>query len=90
MVGAGAVFGSITGGLVAVIVLLSFGYNLREERLKGEINFQQGKKIIKAFTIHALPICVSSMLLVLLQLADSLNLFSLLVNSGVQGMKQKS
>ena len=85
VVGAGAVFGSITGGLISVIILLFFWLRSREERLKGEINLQQGKKIIKAFTIHALPICISSMLLVLLQLADSLNLFSLLVNSRCTG-----
>jgi O-antigen/teichoic acid export membrane protein len=90
MVGAGAVFGSITGGLVAVIVLLFFWLRSREERLSGEINLQQGKKIIKAFTIHALPICISSMLLVLLQLADSLNLFSLLVQSSVQENEAKA
>ena len=90
MVGAGAVFGSITGGLVAVIVLLFFWLRLRGKSVTCEINLQEGKRILKAFSIQALPICISSMLLVLLQLADSLNLFSLLVNSGIQVNEAKS
>ncbi len=90
-VGAGAVFGSITGGLTSVIILLFYWFRLhKKEPLTGKLHFQQSRKILKLFMTYALPICLSSMLLVLIQLADSLNLYSLLVNSGVTSDSAKA
>lgn len=84
MVGEGAVFGSITGGLTAAVILIFFWLPFRrKEHLVGSIHLQQGQKILKAFITQALPVCISSMLLVLIQLADSLNLYSLLMSDGL-------
>ncbi|WP_428910338.1 putative polysaccharide biosynthesis protein [Niallia sp. Krafla_26] len=83
-VGAGAVFGSITGGITSVIILFTFAYKLRRKvPLVGRIQFQQTRNILKRLITQGLPICISSMLLVLIQLADSLNLYSLLIDSGI-------
>lgn len=90
-VGAGAVLGSITGGLTSIIILLFFWLRLQKKQpLHGKLQFQQGRKIIKLLTTYALPICISSTLLVLIQLADSLNLYLLLVNSGVPSDSAKA
>ncbi len=82
-VGAGAMFGSIVGGLVAVSVLL-FYYKKRQKYLpvffqKTSIpTWSEAKGIIKILCIQGFAISVSSMLLLFIQLADSLNLYSLL------------
>ena len=84
MVGSGAVFGSITGGIISALILGYFWVKIRRsEPIQGSIDFRQSGKIIKAFILQGFPICVSSMLLIFIQLADSLNLYSLLVDSGI-------
>lgn len=89
-VGSGAVIGSITGGLTAALILLFFW--LRTKR-RGAIQkaalSQQSGRIVKTFILYALPICISSMLLILLQLADSLNLYTLLVDTGIESEQAK-
>ncbi|WP_071393064.1 putative polysaccharide biosynthesis protein [Bacillus tuaregi] len=89
-VGSGAVIGSITGGLTAALILILFWLRIRNrEGLHKSGIFQQSGRIIKAFILYALPICISSMLLILLQLADSLNLYSLLVEAGTGSQQAK-
>ena len=84
MVGSGAIFGSVTGGIISALILGFFWVKIRRtESLQGSIHFRQSGKIIKAFILQGFPICVSSMLLIFIQLADSLNLYSLLVDSGI-------
>ncbi|WP_338471280.1 polysaccharide biosynthesis protein [Niallia sp. XMNu-256] len=83
-VGAGAVFGSITGMIASFSILLFYWLRLQKRKpIIGKIQFKQTRNIFKLFLTQALPICISSMLLVLIQLADSLNLYSLLVSSGI-------
>lgn len=83
-VGSGAIFGSVTGGIISALILGVFWAKIRRtELLQGSIHFRQSGKIIKAFILQGFPICVSSMLLIFIQLADSLNLYSLLVDSGI-------
>lgn len=83
-VGAGAMFGSIVGGLVAVSVLL-FYLKKRQKYLpvffqKASIpSWSEAKGLIKLLCIQGFAISVSSMLLLFIQLADSLNLYSLLL-----------
>jgi len=90
-VGSGAVIGSITGGITAALILFIFWLRIRKNQpLHPNADvFSQSGRIIKAFTLNALPICISSMLLILLQLADSLNLFSLLVDAGTASQQAK-
>jgi len=84
IVGGGAVFGSVTGGLAAAFILVFFWLRIRRGKtLLGTIHIRQSGRIIKTFIFQGLPICISSMLLIFIQLADSLNLYSLLVDTGV-------
>ena len=84
VVGSGAVFGSVTGGIVSVLILVFFWFRIRRnEPLQGSIHFRQSGKIIKTFIVQGFPICMSSMLLIFMQLADSLNLYSLLTETGI-------
>lgn len=89
-VGKGAVFGSVTGGLVAMIILLVFWLQRRAGILpQGTYVKGKTKAILSVFIIEGLTICVSSMLLILIQLADALNLYSLLLQSGVGAEEAK-
>lgn len=84
-VGAGAMFSSIIGGLVAVLVLLYF-YKKRAKYLpvffqkESFPSWSEARQMGKALIIQGFAISVSSMLLLFIQLADSLNLYSLLLN----------
>lgn len=83
-VGLGAVFGSITGGLTAVVILLIFWLRKQnKELLSGKLELRNSGRFIKPLILQAFPICISSMLLIFIQLADSLNLFALLVETGM-------
>ncbi len=92
VVGRGAVFGSVTGGLVSVIILLLFWLRRRTVKESGPHRaYGKGKikAILTVLTVEGFTICVSSMLLIFIQLADSLNLYSLLVQSGIGGEEAK-
>jgi PST family polysaccharide transporter len=83
-VGVGAVFGSITGGVTSAIILFYFWLKKQSNlTLSGRFELRNSARIIKTLLVQALPICISSMLLIFIQLADSLNLYALLVQSGI-------
>jgi O-antigen/teichoic acid export membrane protein len=91
MAGAGALFGSITGGLVCIVILVTFLWRdkisvSRPTMLAMGTNH---KEIWSRLLKHGTAICVSGMLLVLLQLIDALNVYSLLVQSGVSEFQAK-
>lgn len=95
-VGAGAMSGSITGGLISVLLLIMFlsrkrqsDHPIRFSVIMQVIKSSETKPIMKALFIQGLAMCVSGMLLLLLQLADSFNLYSLLVGSGMSEMEAK-
>lgn len=92
VVGKGAVFGSVTGGLISVIILLLFWLR-RGIRLTAAAprTYEKGKnrEILTVLTVEGFTICISSMLLIFIQLADSLNLYALLVQSGIGGEEAK-
>lgn len=95
VVGAGAAFGSVTGAVVAAIILITFIW-VRRKRLQkpyfeaGELfQLKDTKVIIKTLFIEGFAICISSMLLLFMQLADALNLYSLLITSGINGEDAK-
>ncbi|OCA80680.1 polysaccharide biosynthesis protein [Bacillus sp. FJAT-27225] len=86
-VGAGAMFGSVTGGIFSLIILLLF-LNRRTSRRTSrrelfKLRLSEFKRIGALLGLQGLAICISSLLLVFIQLGDALNLYSLLVRSGI-------
>lgn len=83
--GNGALFGSITGGLGGLLVLL-FIVTARRERLFSRKSLRLSPDYLHIWLrllMNGTAICVSAMLLVLLQFVDSLNVYSLLASSGM-------
>lgn len=93
-VGAGAVFGSVTGGIVGACILVTFIWvrkDYKKFQLQGlQIVSKETGKILRILLIQGFAVCVSSMLLLLIQLADSLNLYSLLISTGLKGEDAKA
>lgn len=91
MVGGGATFGSITGGLTAMIILLTFYWKRRGTWTVSYASWQKGTclKLAKVLMIQGFAVCISGMLLVFMQLADSLNLYSMLISAGVNAHEAK-
>ncbi|MFL6554697.1 MAG: oligosaccharide flippase family protein [Bacillus sp. (in: firmicutes)] len=96
LVGGGAMFGSITGSIVSCLILFMFLWIRKEWKViapklgmyqsyRGEAN-----RIFKALIYQGLTICISGMLMIFIQLADSLNLYSLLVSNGFEKDAAKS
>ncbi len=84
--GNGALFGSITGGLGGVLFLL-FYLGKRKEKLFSIKEFTLPDNYLQIWSRllkNGTAICVSAMLLVLLQFVDSLNVYSLLTSSGME------
>jgi O-antigen/teichoic acid export membrane protein len=96
IVGSGAMFGSITGSMIAGLILFTFLWIRKEWKLiapkKGMLlkHLPEVKQMVKALTYQGLTICLSGMLLIFMQLADSLNLYSLLTASGIDKEFAKS
>lgn len=90
LVGSGAMFGSIIGSMAAAIILFTFLWIRKEWGIvaprKGMLNgyLSETRHIFKALSLHGLTICISGMLMIFIQLADALNLYSLLMESGFE------
>ncbi|WP_097677890.1 putative polysaccharide biosynthesis protein [Bacillus massilinigeriensis] len=95
VVGGGAFFGSIAGSLVAMLVLLTIWVykegksDIHDWQILKNIKFKEIKFIGKVLMIEGLAVSISSLLLILLQLADSLNLYSLLIQLGIDREEAK-
>ncbi|WJV30488.1 polysaccharide biosynthesis protein [Rossellomorea sp. AcN35-11] len=92
MAGNGALFGSITGGLGSVLVLLFF-VMARKENLISRKSLTLPPDYLSIWVRllkNGTAICVSAMLLVLLQFVDSLNVYSLLISSGMEAEQGKT
>ena len=90
--GNGALFGSITGGLGGLLVLLTF-LTARKEKLFSRKYFSLPDGYVQIWSRllkNGTAICVSAMLLVLLQFVDSLNVYSLLLSSGMEAESAKT
>ncbi len=89
LVGSGAMFGSITGSIISGIILFMFLWIRKEWNVIMPIPgmFQSYRTevgvICKALLFQGLMICISGMLMIFIQLADALNLYSLLVSNGM-------
>ncbi|MDZ5474324.1 polysaccharide biosynthesis protein [Bacillus sp. 31A1R] len=93
-IGAGAVFGSVMGGLCAFIILILIFSRRKKSRLNvhrliKSLKITKSAKIVKVLLVQGFAICISSMLLIFMQLADSLNLYSLLILTGINGEDAK-
>ncbi|WP_043931789.1 putative polysaccharide biosynthesis protein [Bacillus sp. EB01] len=94
LVGAGAMFGSITGGIIALIILLLLLKNRRTSRRESGkeffmLRFSEFKQIAHLLGLQGMAICISSLLMVFIQLGDALNLYALLVKNGVEPERAK-
>jgi O-antigen/teichoic acid export membrane protein len=90
LVGGGAMFGSITGIMISAAILFTF-LSIRKEwgiiapRI-GMLNgyYREVSVIFKMLVFQGLTICISGMLMIFIQLADALNLYSLLTGMGYE------
>lgn len=90
MVGSGAALGSVTGGIAAMLILIiSYWIWGRTSLGIGKIDFKESGKIAKALFIQGFAVCISSLVLIFMQLADSLNLYSILVSTGLSSESAK-
>lgn len=96
LVGAGAMFGSITGSMISAVILFTF-LSIRKEWKQLTFNKENLPRFImesgwvfKALMIQGLAICLSGMLMIFIQMADAMNLYSLLVSNGLGKEAAKS
>ncbi|MGJ7913664.1 putative polysaccharide biosynthesis protein [Neobacillus sp. LXY-1] len=88
-VGGGAMFGSITGSMTAGVILFMFLRFRKDWEIigpkKGLVRqyYGESKEIVKALTFQGLTICLSGMLMIFIQMADSLNLYAQLTANGL-------
>ncbi|MGD6850253.1 polysaccharide biosynthesis protein [Rossellomorea aquimaris] len=90
--GNGALFGSITGGVGGLLVLLLI-VTARREKLFSLKSLRLSPDYLHIWSrllMNGTAICVSAMLLVLLQFVDSLNVYSLLTSSGMEAESGKT
>lgn len=92
VVGAGAAFGSVAGALISAFILWLF---LRKKMKTGifskafRLTRSQTVRMIKVLSIEGTAVCITGMLLIFIQLADSFNLYSMLIASGAGQEKAK-
>ncbi|MDR4888514.1 polysaccharide biosynthesis protein [Fredinandcohnia sp. QZ13] len=83
--GAGAIFGSVTGGVAAISVLLF--YLLKRKKVDQKRLYKKASihtmEIVKILFTQGMTICISALLLILFQLVDSFTVYSLLVSGGM-------
>ncbi|PSA88863.1 polysaccharide biosynthesis protein [Bacillus atrophaeus] len=79
--GAAAASGSLAGSMAALILLCLFWFKAKKVENKNseqELDVVGTTAIIKKLLLYSVTICVSSLLLILIQLVDALNLYALL------------
>ncbi|WP_070121549.1 putative polysaccharide biosynthesis protein [Bacillus marinisedimentorum] len=94
--GAGAVFGSVTGGFAALLFLILFRLKKGKQPLLIMSSARLRKKpaekkayLLKGLLLNGLLLSMSHLLLVLLQFADSMTLVKGLLYAGVDGLTAK-
>ncbi|WCN37784.1 putative polysaccharide biosynthesis protein [Aneurinibacillus uraniidurans] len=90
LAGSGAVFGAVTGAIFAFCIMLLFWrHNRDRQRQYGQV--QAGamagqsdtvREIVRKLFYYAIPICLGSLVLPLMQLADSFSVVSMLMRGG--------
>lgn len=85
VVGKGAVFGSITGGITGLVLLIAFVILSAEWKLFSQVKIKPVNfiKISKVLVFQGLAFCITGLILILFQFVDSLHLYSLLRETGM-------
>ncbi|MDM5220155.1 polysaccharide biosynthesis protein [Peribacillus sp. NJ11] len=85
VVGKGAVFGSITGGITGLVLLIAFVILRAEWKLFSQVKIKPVNfiKISKVLVFQGLAFCITGLILILFQFVDSLHLYSLLRETGM-------
>ncbi|MBP3039316.1 polysaccharide biosynthesis protein [Bacillaceae bacterium Marseille-Q3522] len=94
-IGQGALVGAILGSAAALVILLCYvsqqqkwsWLHIKHVNKTAILNY---RKIFQVFFTQGFAVCVSSLLLIFLQLADSLNVYAMLVSSGVDSQLAKA
>ncbi len=84
--GEGALFGSIIGGVFGSLVLLTYVFRRKKQKIDIKLDLRIHKQDLKLWGYLlklGTAMCMSGMLLVLLQLMDALNVYNLLTESGI-------
>ena len=90
IVGEGAMLGSIAGGLIGIIVLVLYmRRDFRSIFFTSLKNIRGKGRIIKILFWQGLAICVSNLVLIFIQMADSVSFYSLLIGAGEQAESAK-
>jgi PST family polysaccharide transporter len=90
IVGAGAMSGSVAGGVISTVILLYFLRNrIRDIFSQPWSSIPDKGIIIKLIFWQGIMICISNLVLILIQFVDSMSLYSLLVKTGETEIKAK-
>ncbi|KEK22097.1 putative polysaccharide biosynthesis protein [Bacillus gaemokensis] len=82
-VGAGAMLGSIAGGLIGIVVLLFYmRHDFQSIFFQGWTSIRNKKKIIRILFWQGIAICISNLVLIFIQMADSISFYTLLIKAG--------
>lgn len=90
LAGSGAVFGAVTGAIFAFCIMLLFWRRNRDRQrqynqVRDGAEAGQGepvREIVRKLFYYAIPICLGSLVLPLMQLADSFSVVSMLMRGG--------
>ncbi|MCA1032831.1 polysaccharide biosynthesis protein [Bacillus timonensis] len=84
--GAGAIFGSVTGGFIAIFILIYYLFKQRNQLRATDksVSTLRTRSVVKELFIQGFTICVSGLLLILIQLVDAFSLYSLLLSNGME------
>ena len=90
MIGEGAIIGSLIGGVIATLVLIYYIWQDRQNHFpmiipEGEIIKKTGKVLL----FQGLAFCLNNMYLLLFQLIDSFQLYSVLIAEGIPANEAK-
>lgn len=86
LAGSGAVFGAVTGAIFGFVLLLFYISQSRKQNRLAPLPLK-GKKesvghIVRKLLFYAIPICLGSLILPLMQLVDSFTVVNILVQGG--------
>ncbi|KEZ49639.1 polysaccharide biosynthesis protein [Metabacillus indicus] len=91
--GGGALFGSLTGGLTAAVILFIF---FSREKKMLTVGNEEAKRNLKTTAIisyllkHSLTICITSLMIIFIQLVDAMHLYSELLQGGIEANAAKA